>query len=632
MKARFCDLFSGSSLQSNIHVISNVTIRRFTNTGISLDVNHDTTIIKNCLITNANANCISVSGERSAVQLLNNTFQDNGDSAYATCVLVSFINYNVSFYANGNTFYNNNATKILKLFIRSDVARSVIKIANNDILNNTCENLVDVEYSCPNRPRSLQTISLANNYWRYNQMRSTSVILKRTNVWYCSGYNFDALLMENDFLDNIGGGIVNIQFLYTSGRGIVGIQYRSTSIILSSNFLQRNVLEKSAIVASLQGYNNDISLLHNRFFNNTAEKLVDISGNGPMVVIRNNSMVHNEVDKSIFNLVIGSDIPYLAHYRVAGDTSLLHNSFFNNTAEKLVNVIRTSRKVVIHDNSMMHNEVDKSIFNLVTGQRYVVDSFNFTRNSLIANGLRRHDLSLPYNATNDVAAVICSSRIIPTSINENFFENPLFAWELIFTLSQTFRPHEIDGKYNWWGSKDEKEIILRIFDFRWRNYLPRLNFSPFLASANLSDVFTGETRVNFGNGSVERDRPTSGETSRNVNVNFGNDSVERDRPTSGETTSSIEELKFSAGEPEEMVTTWSQEIAQELSHADKSCAELCKCAKAIDDEFKAAGEAKRPETVIEFEKQLVKQKLEAEFKQKELSVKSFAAVKYRNLQ
>ncbi|CAB4008633.1 Hypothetical predicted protein, partial [Paramuricea clavata] len=551
-----------SSLESNIHVISNVTIRRFTNTGISLDVNHDTTVIKNCLITNANANCVSVSGERSAVELLNNTFQDNGNSAYATSVLVSSINYYVSFYANGNTFYNNNVTKMLKLFITYDVARTVIKIANNDILNNTCENLVDVEYagnSYASSLRSSQTISLANNYWRHNQMRSTSVILKRTNNWYCTGYIINVLLMENDFLDNIGLGIVNIQSLFSSGRGIVDIQYLSTSIIVNSNFLQRNVLEKSAIVAALQGYNNDISLLHNRLFNNTAEKLVDVTGNGPMVVIRNNSMVHNEIDKSIFNLITGSDIPYLAHYRVAGDISLLHNSFFNNTAEKLVNVIRNSWKVVIRDNSMVHNEIDKSIFDLVTGidipylthyrvasnisllhnsffnntaeklvnvvgksrkvvihdnsmmhnevdksilNAYGADSFKFTRNSLIANGLRRRYLSLPYNAIYNVSAVICSSKIIRTSLNENFFENPLFPWELIFT--QTFKPYEIDGKYNWWGSKDEKEIILRIFDFRWRNYLPRLNFSPFLASANLSDVFTGETKVNFRNDSVER--------------------------------------------------------------------------------------------------------------------------------
>ena len=95
--------------------------------------------------------------------------------------------------------------------------------------------------------------------------------------------------------------------------------------------------------------------------------------------------------------------------------------------------------------------------------------------------------------------------------------------------------------------------------------------------------------------------------------------------------SSIEELKFSAGESEETVTTWSQEIAQQLSYADKACAELSKCAKVIDDEFKAAEEAKRQETVIGFEKQLIQQKLEAELKQKELSVKSSAAVKLPKL-
>jgi hypothetical protein len=92
--------------------------------------------------------------------------------------------------------------------------------------------------------------------------------------------------------------------------------------------------------------------------------------------------------------------------------------------------------------------------------------------------------------------------------------------------------------------------------------------------------------------------------------------------------SSIEELKFSAGESEETVTTCSRKIAQELSHADKSCTELSKCAKLIDDEFKAA---KRQETVTVFEKQLIEQKLEAELKQKELSVKSSAAVKLLKL-
>ncbi len=347
-----------------MHVISNVAIRQFTGTGITLDVNHDTTIIRNSRIINTNANCISVSGERSAIELLNNTFQQNGNSTYETSgVLVSSVNYYVAFYASGNIFHNNDVKTMLKFFISRDVARSVINIANNDIVNNTGENLVDVEYtkfySCI--PNSLRTIVLSNNQWRQNQMRSTSVIFK--HAIYCSGHKTKVFLLENDFLNN-------------SGRSIV------------------------EIISSEKHIGSDISLLRNRFFNNIAENLVDIT----------------------------------------------------------TNVIR---------------------------------------NSLAANGVRRR-YPLPYNAFS-VATVICSCRQI--SVSENFFQNPLFPWELM--LTPLFEPYEIDAKYNWWGSMDENEIFHRIFDFRWRNYLARVNFSPFLASTNLSDVYVaGDTRVNFCNGSV----------------------------------------------------------------------------------------------------------------------------------
>ncbi len=72
-----------------------------------------------------------------------------------------------------------------------------------------------------------------------------------------------------------------------------------------------------------------------------------------------------------------------------------------------------------------------------------------------------------------------------------------------------------------------------------------------------------------------------------------NEAVERHRNTILNLTrlvqdhrNSIEEANFSAGDSEETVTTWSQEIAQELLLADKSCAELSKCIKVIDDEIK----------------------------------------------
>ncbi len=385
------------SLENNIHVISNVAIRRFTGTGITLDMNHDTAIIRNSLITSTNS-ILFVSGGWSAIELLNNTFQHNGNSTYEASGLVSSVNHYASFYANGNIFKNNDVKTMLKFFISRDVARSVINIANNDILNNTCENLVDVEhtryYSCI--PNSLQTIVLANNQWRNNRMRSTSVTFKQTT--YCFGHKTNILFLENDFLNNSGMSIVEI-------------------------------------ISSEKHNSSGISLLHNRFFNNTAENLVDITTNIPLVFIRSNTLEHNEVDKSIFNLAT-EDLDYHSNY-------------------------------------------------------------TFSRNSLVANGVRRR-YPLSYNAFS-VAAVISSCRQI--SVTENFFQNPLFPWE--FMLTASFRTYEIDAKYNWWGSKDENEIVNRIFDFRWRNYLARLSFSPFLASANLSDVFVmGDPRVNFRNGSV----------------------------------------------------------------------------------------------------------------------------------
>lgn len=402
-----------------------MVIRRFTGTGISLNVNHDRTIIRDSLITNNSANCISVSGERSSVKLINNTFQHNSDSSYGASVLTTSVNYYTSFYLKGNIFHNNDMQKVLNFLIRNnELSGSVIEIANNDILNNTCEYLVDVEYQgCVNYYRT-DTILLANNYWGNNQVRGSSVTVKQLS--FCSRRKFDVWLMENVFLNNTGRTIVDVQTRW------------STSVTFDSNLLQTNVLDKSAITLKCDYQVGNIFLSHNEFFNNVAEELVDVTGNARLVgVIRKNTMEGNEIDKSLF--------------------TLFRNENLNRQ-----------------------------------------NSLNFTRNSLINNavGQRR---PLPYYIINSVAAVICPSNL-QISVNENFFENPLFSFE--FMLTPIFEINEINAKYNWWGSKDENEIILKIFDFRWRNYLARVNFSPFLASGNLSDVHEGEAIFNFRNGSV----------------------------------------------------------------------------------------------------------------------------------
>ena len=405
-----------------MHVISNVVINRCTGTGINLHVNHDTTLLRNSHITNAVGNGVFVSGERSALELLNNTFQHNNNSGYGTFVLVSPVNYYVSFYANENVFHSNNI-KVLKLSIRNAI-RSVIRVTNNKMINNNCENLVDVEYlgfSC--LPRSLQTIVFANNQWSNNEIQSSALLFKQTGVSSCSAYKTNILLMENDFLDNTGSGIIDIQSRWP------------TTLILKSNLLQRNTLEKTAIyVALLYHSSSRVSVLHNTLVNNTGFQLVDVTGDSSTVVIWNNSMVCNKVDKSVLKL----------------------------------------------------------------GNPNHVNSFNITGNDLIANSIRRRYYPFFYNPINNVATVICSGKEI--FVNQNFFENPLFRWE--FVLTRFLEPYEINAQYNWWGTKDKGEIIFKIFDFRWRSYLARVNFSPFLASSNVSDVTTGDTRINFRRGNI----------------------------------------------------------------------------------------------------------------------------------
>ena len=437
-----------------------MVINGFTGTGIKLHVNHDKAVIINSHITNTNGNGVSVFGETVALELINNTFQHNNNSGNGIFVLVSPVNNYVSFYASGNVFHSNHVEKVIKLYIR-DAVRSVIRLINNDMVKNNCENLVYVEYKC--LPSSSQTIVLANNQWSNNQMKSSAVVFKKT----CSAYKTNILLMENDISDNTGSGIIDIQSSWL------------TTLILNSNLLHRNALEKSVIYVELQyGSSSGISLLHNVLLNNTAEKLFDVTGGNPTVFVHVNDIEGNELDKSIFNLATGSEI------------SLLHNTAIDNSGFHLVDISGDSSTVVIWNNSMVRNKVDKSVLNL--GNH---NSVNITGNNLIANGFRRR-YPLFYIPINNASAVICSSRQI--SVNKNFFENPLLRWE--FLLTRFFGPYEINAQYNWWGTNDQRKIILRIFDFHWRSYLARLNFSPFLASANVSDVTTGGTKMSFRDG------------------------------------------------------------------------------------------------------------------------------------
>lgn len=168
--------FLGSSSDNGMDMISNVTIQHFSGVGINLGVNHDTTLIRNSLVTNISRIGVSVSGDGCILNLINNTFQHNGESTQENSAFASSVNLYVLFHVKENVFENNDVNKVLKFSIPA-YARSILNIVNNDFLNNTCGSLVDIEYtgsSCG----SLSACFLAYNRWRNNHVLSTCLVLK----------------------------------------------------------------------------------------------------------------------------------------------------------------------------------------------------------------------------------------------------------------------------------------------------------------------------------------------------------------------------------------------------------------------------------------------------------------------
>ena len=80
----------------------------------------------------------------------------------------------------------------------------------------------------------------------------------------------------------------------------------------------------------------------------------------------------------------------------------------------------------------------------------------------------------------------------------------------------------------------------------------------------------------------------------------------------------IQETKFSQGESEEQVETWSEEIEQDLRLADDCANKLQKSYDQIVKEERDHDQEDMRERDLEHEKQLLNQKLQAALKQKEL--------------
>ncbi|XP_028399971.1 uncharacterized protein LOC114523292 [Dendronephthya gigantea] len=428
-----------SSSKNNINEISNVTIRQFTEVGISLNVDSSTTksttIIRNSHIANTSANSIiAILGQGSILKLINSTFQYNGYS-HTEAILKLIINGYSLVQVNGNIFHQNQYRNIFN-----------IKTSTSGISRSNPEYI----------------LKITNNTFQYNTNSYSETAMVEL---FFHGY-FLVEVIGNTFHKNYYENILESD-IYASGWSSYN---RGSSLKLVNNIFQYNRIP-----------NNLTPMLLFSFIGSYSYCPIQIIGN----IFQNNH--YEEILKFRFS----------TRWNSRNKLSLLDNRLFNNTAKNLVDFTGDAEVVVIRGNTLLHNAVVRSIFSLVNNDYNPSSSLNFTRNSLIANVVHRRSPRSSYD-TNDVAAVICLSRKI--FMNENFFENPFLSLELM--LTPNLNSHHIDGRMNWWGSTDVNDVIARIFDFRHRNYLPQLTFSPFLASANLSDVFKGETNIMFRKGRV----------------------------------------------------------------------------------------------------------------------------------
>ncbi|XP_028418433.1 protein bark beetle-like [Dendronephthya gigantea] len=424
------------SQKNDINEISDVSIRQFTGIGIRLDVNHYTTIIKNSDITNTSTTCISAAlGQGSILKLINSTFKYNVND-YSSMLEISINGYSLV-QLNGNVFRSNHFKNILRLqTVNSGITRKnpdhILKLTNNTFQYNT-------------NPISATSAMLELIYHRY----------------------FLIQVNENKFQNNHFKNILIFQ-IYAS---ILPSYSSGSSLKLVNNTFQYNRNSISATALLVFSFNS-----HNAYSS------TQINGN----IFQSNHYENILKFQALYSTWTNSRNKLL----------LLDNSLLNNTAKNLVDFTENAQVVVIRGNTLWHNAVVRSVFNLVNN--HPTSSLNFTRNSLIANIIIHRRTPSSFYDINDVAAVIFLSRQI--FVNENFFENPFLPLELM--LTPNLNSHHINGRMNWWGLTDVNDVIARIFDFRHRNYLPQLNFSPFLASANLSDVFKGETNIMFRKGNV----------------------------------------------------------------------------------------------------------------------------------
>ncbi|XP_019639952.1 PREDICTED: uncharacterized protein LOC109481804 [Branchiostoma belcheri] len=307
--------------------------------------------------------------------------------------------------------------------------------------------------------------------------------------------SFELLSEETDHLILQGNTAENNEVSAT-GRGIVTLTGVHTE--LTQNTFGEN---KGEHVFKCQDRENgdgqrNISIREN-VFEDTVEvdRILDISGTSTRVIAEENWFQDNEATLMRVRVSDGhvqilensfhgnSDGLLLFEHSSTSLVDMIGNEFRNNTrASNPLIDLRNDNIYIVMKNTLTNNSAPV-MFRVST--TFLHDNSSTTTNvSMIGNILKDniYDNMTSGNIVGSSCTILFAADQNVPNFHKNTLQNDEFQWELCMDTSIASLENVQDATENWWGSQNEDDIRLRIFDFDDRNDRRIVNFSPYRTS------------------------------------------------------------------------------------------------------------------------------------------------------
>ena len=362
----------------------------------------------------------------------------------------------------------------------------------------------------------ISTSSLNENY--YHGLRAEKVVSANVAIWrtstsknYNNGLFFQhgnsniSLESWSSVGNNINGLYLNVQqrILQVKNCFIEGNKQNGLKLIDAHNAKLQSFDFRDSVVSEnencgifiyvfvphqTKNENYSISIMNSAIANNS---------NGGIIVYPSCSysyttFIRNVQLSFIGNKVNGNQNDGLNVHgpEVCGLEALLRGNIFENNTGCSLKVTHYcpywDRNLPVHvdvlSNAFRKNKGDHVIF---MDYGYLPDRrFSILRNNTFKDNEALETFSTRYFRIKTQAVITLKEGNF--TVERNFFDNPSYTHDIATYLQEHNRI--ISAKQNWWGTQEECNIKKRIFDLEDRVELSRIEYYPFLASSNFTNL------------------------------------------------------------------------------------------------------------------------------------------------